>query len=103
MIINIDKRTDPRGAEHLLKIFGDIGSIMGVKSSVGAVDAFCEILKKLGIENPTTENAGDKKVLSESVNPTRLKNNPVYLCKKTLAHLYENIVEIKKRGDNCEA
>ena len=40
------------------------------------------------------KNVSDLEVLTESVNPARLRNNPVRLDKETLRYLYKLILNI---------
>lgn len=96
MINNLDKCIDPRGERHLMNVSKEISISLGAKSPEDAINLIDEVLKKLGIEKPHTNKTGDIDILSNSVNPTRLKNNPVYLSKDTLRLLYESIIIINK-------
>ena len=46
----------------------------------------------LDLERPTLQNAGQLDLLTHSVNPVRLKNNPVQLTEETLEELYRQIL-----------
>lgn len=72
-------------AEHLRKVFAampvDLAWIR-------------QLLKELGMEYPVSRNREQElEVLTASVNPVRLKNNPVMLEKDTLRAMYERIVQ----------
>ena len=76
---------DPRGKAHLEQVFADM--------PVG-VQWFCQLMEKLGMNSPAAEDRGrDMEILTRSVNPVRLKNNPVLLTEQTLRTLYERIVK----------
>jgi len=53
-----------------------------------------QLLKNLGMEYPASRNREQElDILTASVNPVRLKNNPVMLEKDTLRAMYERIVQ----------
>lgn len=92
MIKNPQKCIDQRGKDHLLKVCKLIAEALGCESPETAVVFFKEMLAEMGIEAP---NASDDEleVLAASVNPVRLKNNPVELDHETLYTLYTKITE----------
>ena len=50
-------------------------------------------MQRLGMQNPVGGNREEElTVLSRSVNPVRLKNNPVAIDEQTARMLYEHIV-----------
>lgn len=76
--------TDPRGTEHLNRVLSDL-PITPVQ--------FRDLLCALEMEYPAAQDkAQDLNVLAGSVNPVRLKNNPVLLDTETLKAMYERIV-----------
>ena len=94
MLDNMDKCKDARGFEYLTDIFGRIALSMDCNSPKQAISVFREMMKDMELANPTSDNREkDLKVLSTSVNPVRLKNNPVELDNKSIKHLYEIIVK----------
>lgn len=95
MINHIDDCSDPRGKEYLAKTFDEIAKFMGAASPKEAVAKFCEIKNQLGLDAPVMSNKDDLEVLAKSVNPVRLKNNPVALDEKTLKELYIKIFNLK--------
>ena len=51
------------------------------------------MLDALDMQNPAFENRfTDLDILSKSVNPIRMKNNPVELDEPTIRSLYERII-----------
>lgn len=87
MLDNTDKCIDARGEEHLKKVFDDISKIIDY-------DWFVSLLESLEIDSPKSENVNtDLEILVKSVNPTRLKNNPVELTETVLHDMYERIVK----------
>lgn len=95
MIDNPDKCIDPRGESYLRSIFKKIGSSIGADTPESAIIIFNNILKKLQISNPRTDDICDVDILGASVNPIRLKNNPVYLDGIVLNTIYKEILTIR--------
>ncbi len=94
MIENTDLCIDPRGKEYLEKVFAKIACALGFESAEKAVKGFRAFLKELEIFLPTAENRQEElKILSKSVNPVRLGNNPVKLTEDVLYSLYERTLK----------
>lgn len=93
MIHHMDKCIDKRGQEYLNSIFDDISRSMGCSSSEQAINKFRKMMKDMELTNPLIENREEElMVLSSSVNPIRLKNNPVGLDEAVIKFLYEEIL-----------
>ena len=93
---------DPRGAGHLSEIFGKIEKAMGCSEEKRGEEFFLELLQRLGIKSPENWSDEDIPALAVSVNPVRLKNNPVALDRTALENLYQNILaEEKGTEDGC--
>lgn len=93
MIQNMDKCIDTRGSEYLSDIFYDISAAMNCEKPDYAIVKFRQILAEMNIQNPVSNNPdSDISTLSSSVNPIRLKNNPVELDNVTIQSLYKQIV-----------
>lgn len=93
MIHHMDKCLDKRGQGYLNDIFTNIGQTMGAKKSVEAITIFREMISQLKLFNPISDNhLFDVQILTSSVNPIRLKNNPIDLDESTIKCLYEIIV-----------
>lgn len=94
MIDNMDKCIDKRGAVYLFDIFDSIAKTMSAEEPKDAIAIFRDMMKRMELGNPFFEKKNeDLEVLSASVNPVRLKNNPVFLENAVIRKLYEQIVE----------
>jgi alcohol dehydrogenase class IV len=94
MIGHMDKCIDVRGQEYLTTIFTLISKAMGCESPEKAITEFRLMMKEIDLKNPVAGNRDEEiDVLSHSVNPVRLKNNPVNLDERTIYSLYMLIVK----------
>ena len=92
MYENSAKCRDARGEKHLLSVFGEIATALGEKNVVGGIKAFGNLLDDLEINLDLVKNP-DIEMLADSVNPEKLKNNPVDLDRETLISLYKQIIK----------
>lgn len=92
MIKNTDKCTDPRGKEYLDSMFEKLAMIFVVGSSMVATEKFQQIFDELQLDVPVVKDNKDFDILKNSVNPIRLKNNPVALDIETIDFLYHQIL-----------
>lgn len=93
MLTNLDRCVDIRGKAYLLDIFQQISVGMGVKDSTEAVAWFRKMMKEMEMTNPVTLNRNmELDMLSKSVNPLRLKNNPIELNSFIFKELYSLII-----------
>ena len=94
MLGNMDKCIDVRGQEYLAAIFCLIAHSMGCDNAQQTISTFREMMNDMELKNP---EAGDREVelnvLSTSVNPVRLKNNPIALEQNAIFALYSIIVK----------
>ena len=95
MLGNMDKCIDKRGQDYLAGIFVKISKAMGCENAKQAVGVFSKMMTEMELANPSSSNREEEiKALSTSVNPVRLKNNPVVLENEAIIRrLYEVIVE----------
>ena len=94
MIENTSLCIDPRGEAYLKNIFAEIAKALGFDSAKEAAEGFRAFLKDLEISPPIAKNRSEELlILSKSVNPIRLGNNPVKLTEDVLYTLYERIVK----------
>jgi alcohol dehydrogenase class IV len=78
---------DSRGDEYLKRTLDDIAALVNL-------EWFEDLLGKLKMTYPVAGNREDElKTLAKSVNPIRLKNNPVNLSADVLKEMYERIVK----------
>lgn len=94
MVNNMDKCIDPRGKEYLDDIFRQISLSMCCKDVMDAIGRFRNILLKCRINMDGKElNDEQLSLLANSVNPIRLKNNPVQIMEDDINYIYTNIFD----------
>ena len=93
MLGNMDKCIDGRGQKYLSGIFAQISEAMWCSGPEQAIAEFRQMMVDMDLKNPVAVNREEElEVLSTSVNPVRLKNNPVFLDSSTFFTLYNAIV-----------
>lgn len=93
MIEHLDLCIDARGKDYLWKIFEQIAAAMDDESPEKAVRSFERMMELMELTTPLSSNKmADVELLSASVNPIRLKNNPVKLDDETIRNLYSDIL-----------
>ena len=98
MIANTDKCIDKRGEQYLKDTFAEIADAMSCVSAEQAVIKFAEIVEKLELKAPQIKSNSDIDILKTSVNPVRLKNNPVLLSCTVIEQLYIMIGDIDEKN-----
>jgi len=93
MIGNTEKCIDGRGKNYLDSVFKEIAGVMGENAPIDAAAKFQNIVKQLHLKAPAIKSQSDFEILKKSVNPTRLKNNPVELDEDTIDMLYHKILK----------
>ena len=91
MIDHTDKCIDPRGERYLIDIFNEIASAMGCQNAKEAAEKLQNIYDGLELRKPEPED-NDFDILKTSVNPVRLKNNPVSLDTESINMIYHSIL-----------
>ena len=73
----------------------EIAQAMQVADVPSAIGCFREMMKVLGLQNPVSSEKRDEELhtLSTSVNPIRLRNNPVELDAEAIMGLYHTIID----------
>ncbi len=93
MMEHPEKCVDPRGKEHVEFVFEWLGKLMQCDSAYKGLMMFRTIMFSLDMQQPVSINrTEDLDVLTYSVNPVRLKNNPVQLEEDVLRVIYDKIV-----------
>lgn len=93
MLRNIENCIDSRGQEYLMDIFNQIANTMGCEKPAEAIALFRQMMEAMELNNPKALNKeNDLTILSTSVNPVRLKNNPVKINPFSARLLYSQIV-----------
>ena len=94
MLQNPDLCIDKRGKDYLERIFHQIAQSMNVTTPQDAVLYFRKMRKEMSLANPISTNKEQEvDILSNSVNPVRLKNNPVKLNEDIIRSLYLDIIK----------
>lgn len=94
MLNNMDKCIDVRGQDYLSGIFASISIAMGCETPKEAIAKFCSMMTDMELNNPVAGKREEElRLLSTSVNPVRLKNNPVELGEDAICFLYDNIIK----------
>ena len=91
MVRNVEKCTDPRGAEYLGEVLSGIGQAFGCGSAEEGAERFVSLFNSLELAVPAATEE-QIEVLTGSVNPDRLKNHPIALDKETIETLYRSIL-----------
>ncbi len=92
MIDNTDKCVDKRGKDYLDNTFKQLAEAVGCKSTAELCGNFNSLFESLELNIPAHTDE-DIEILTNSVNPVRLKNNPVELDLETIKMLYKQILE----------
>ncbi len=93
MIGHMDKCIDKRGKDYLNGIFYEIAKSLGAESPSEAIVLFRDMMTQMELAKPTSQKREEELfVLSTSVNPVRLKNNPIVLDSEIIYSLYDCII-----------
>lgn len=85
MLANIEKCSDPRGAQYLQGVFEEISQLI-------TPEGFRALLAELELTAPSAAE-GDIAILAASVNPIRLANNPVPISQQEAGEIYSRILK----------
>ena len=98
MLNHPDKCIDTRGCDYVSSTFQSIADAIGVSSPHEAIASFRAMMQEMGMGYPISDSMEqDIQILSASVNPIRLKNNPVELNDEDIKNLYEKIIRTSKK------
>ena len=94
MLDHPEECIDARGPLYLQKVFLDITHALSFSHTAEAISFMFSILSEMELNNPIAkERISELDLLTCSVNPIRLKNNPVNLSTSSIKALYESIVK----------
>lgn len=97
MLNNQDNCVHPDGCSILSDIFNQIALSMNATSPTEAILKLRQIISDLELTNPTSDKKEeDLEILSHSVNPVRLKNNPIQLEFLQIVELYSDIIKLNE-------
>ena len=83
---------DSRGEEYWKGTVAEIADAMGCASGEEAISKFSDMVDELGLKVPENVTDKDYEVLKNSVNPVRLKNNPVALSVEDIDFIYHSVL-----------
>lgn len=90
-----DRCVDVRGTDYLTGIFDDIAETMDASSPLEAVHVFRSMMTEMAMVKPSLlkDRQAEIDILSKSVNPIRLGNNPVAIPDDCIRSIYGSIIE----------
>lgn len=88
MVNNIDKSIDARGTIYLRQMFDELNKLFNSDKDSDTINKFIDIYKSFNLNEPSFKSKTELKELVESVNETRLANNPVSLSKAAILDIY---------------
>jgi alcohol dehydrogenase class IV len=90
---HLDQCIDDRGGVYLKQVFVNIAQELDCLSVQDAIQKFREMLVELQIGGTKSSNKEDDiEMLTRSVNPIRLKNNPVKLSEDVIRMMYRRVL-----------
>lgn len=92
MVRHTENCIDARGEDYLKRTFHEIADVMGYTCVEEAIDKFGNMVDELELSIPENVTDKDYEVLKKSVNPVRLKNNPVALSTEDIDAIYHDIL-----------
>ena len=98
MVEHINQCNDSRGEEYLSLMYNDLVTIFGCNSTEEAIQKYQTIVDKMQFDLPKDVTEEQINILSTSVNPTRLKNNPIYLKDEDIVSLYRKMLGKKNES-----
>ncbi len=90
---HLENCIDSRGREFVCTTFGQIAKAMGCAGTEDAITTLRNMIADLGLAVPKMDATEDFETLKHSVNPVRLKNNPVGLSEAAIDGIYHKIFE----------
>lgn len=97
MLSHMEKCIDPRGRDYVENTFLELGNIIGYEDVVQGAWWFSRLVDELGVSIPWIKTVQDYEKLSRTVNPDRLRNNPIALDTKAVDELYHEILKDKNK------
>ena len=91
MLSNIQSCTDPRGETYLRDMFRKLAGAFACREAIEAAEKFGRIVSSLRLPALPADEA-DCGTLCSTVNPIRLKNNPIRPDHKAIESLYRQLL-----------
>lgn len=94
MMKHMELCIDSRGEDYLIGIFQQIAKSLGSPDALQACNFLHSMLASLDLHYPTSRNRNEElETLTRSINPIRLKNNPVSISEDVAYRLYSKILK----------
>lgn len=94
MMEHPEKCVDPRGDDHLEFVFEWLDQILQCDSAYKGLMMFRAVMFALDMPQPQSRDfKTELDILTHSVNPVRLKNNPIALDEDAIRSIYERILQ----------
>ena len=94
MIAHKEDCADSRGVGYLSQMFKELARCMGAETPEAAAEKFRNFVDGLALDKPSIQSDKDFEILKKSVNPVRLKNNPVRLDADAIDTIYHQILGV---------
>ena len=90
MLGHIDNCVDDRGGKYVEEVFNNIAFSIGENSAEKAIEIVRDMMSEMELDAPAFDNDEETEIetLCKSVNPIRLKNNPIFLDHDAIYLLY---------------
>ena len=97
MIDHTNNCIDIRGERYVRNLFGSISHSVGADSTEDAIHIIRNMMREMGLGSPSFVNDAEAELemLCKSVNPIRLKNNPIRLDYDSIYSFYNHIFNNK--------
>ena len=94
MIVHINNCIDIRGERYVRDVFENISLSIGAGSTEDAIRIIRNMMAEMGLGSPSFVNdvEAELELLCKSVNPIRLKNNPICLDYNSIYSFYNHIL-----------
>ena len=93
MLGHIDSCVDIRGGKYVKEVFDSIAFSMGVNSAEKAIEIIRDMMSEMELDAPKFDDDSETELetLCQSVNPIRLRNNPIFLDYDSIYLLYNKV------------
>lgn len=88
---HINNCIDPRGKAYVCDMLKELAELFNCESIEQGAEKFQELLDSLDLPKPTA-GENDLEILTKSVDPNKLKSNPVALNEEVIKELYKLII-----------
>ncbi|MCH5316897.1 MAG: phosphonoacetaldehyde reductase [Eubacterium sp.] len=86
-----DTCIDPRGEAYVCGMLKELSTLFGCESAEQGAEKFQKLLDSLDLPKPKA-GENDIEILTKSVDPAKLKSNPVSLNENVIKELYKSII-----------